>query len=522
MSRSPLRRLSKACASLFVATLTFASAGEALAGGFEIPDHGARALGRGGAYAVGVKDLTAAHYNPAAMAKFRGTRLMISHNSLRSDMTYTRAPLGPGWVDGAGNSLEGTAFGPVSSSKPWFLLGGFGAVSSDFGLENATFYAAVHGPSANGHHEYPAYGSQSFMLTEMSVVTMFFHLGGAWKYKSKTSGKDLFGIGGSLAYAILPSMRYGLVTDSSSRTGIDVENFNPIPDPESTQLETVLSLKDNTGISGNVGMWLRPIDAIEIGLSGRVIPTIFRPTGTLEVDKDTLVTDEVKASMKKITMPVMLRGGLRYIHMKGERELFDIELNAVWENWSQIRSYDLDFDGRVAGQQLLPISLDKSWRDAFSVRAGGDYNVIEDHLWVRAGGFWERGAVQDVYAHLDFPSFNRWGLSAGLTAGLPGAEFSIGYQHIFQADVTVTEANSRVYQQRPLRPCPEFCMDEASGLATNGVPANAGLFESAFDMIGISVDLNFTTLIKNRKAKREASAASAAKSSTGAATPSGG
>src|SRR5690606_20454136 len=34
------------------------------AGGFELPDHGARALGRGGANVVGVNDPTAIHYNP--------------------------------------------------------------------------------------------------------------------------------------------------------------------------------------------------------------------------------------------------------------------------------------------------------------------------------------------------------------------------------------------------------------------------------------------------------------------------
>ncbi len=505
MLRSSLPRFGRALSSLLGAALCLSFSTKALAGGFEIPDHGARAIGRGGAYAVGAKDLTAAHYNPATMAKFRGTRLMISHNSVHQAMTYDRAPLGPGWVDANGESIAGTDFAPVSNGAPWFLLGAFGAVSTDFGLENATFWGSAHGPSAVGTHKYPAYASQSFMLTEMEVLTVFFNLGAAWKYHSKETGRDIFGIGASIGYAILPQMRYGLVTDSSTLTGIDAENFQPIPNPESTQLETILELKDNTGITGNVGFWYRPIDAIEIGFGGRVIPTVFRPEGKVIVDKETLVTDEVVAKMKRITMPVMLRGGIRYVHMKEERELFDIEVDVQWENWSQIQSYDLEFDGRVSGQPLQPITLDKGWRDTISVRLGGDVNVIPDHLWLRAGGFYETGAVQDAYAHLDFPSFNRGGVGAGITAGLPGAEFSIGYQHIFQQDVTVTEENSRVYQQRPLRPCPEFCSE--GDVATNGVPANAGTFQSSFDMIGVSVDLNFTTLIQRAKDKRARSKA---------------
>ena len=508
--RSGARRLATLLPpiGLLVGGLTLSH--DAAAGGFEIPDHGARAVGRGGAYAVGAKDLTATYYNPATMAKFRGTRFMLSHNSIHQAMTYTRAPLSAGWVDSGGNSLEGTAFSPVSDRQKWFLLGAFGAISSDFGLENATFFASMHGPAASGAHDYRPYASQSFMLTEMEVLSVYFNAGGAWKYHSKKTDRDVFGIGASIGYAMLPVMRYGLVTDSSSLTGTDATNFAPIPDPESTQLETTLVLKDMTGITGNVGFWYRPIDALEIGISGKVIPTIFRPEGTLEVDKETLVTDEVKASMKKITMPVNLRGGLRYVHMKGERELFDIEANVVWENWSQIKSYDLTFDGSVAGQALLPLSLKKNWKDTVSVRLGGDYNVIEDHLTVRAGGFFETGAVQEDYAHLDFPSFNRGGVGLGLTAGIPGAEFSVGYSHVFQATQNVSEASAKTYQQRPLRPCPEYCTDPGADgmagtpddIAINGVPANAGIFESSYDIIGVSVDLNFTALIERRRAKR--------------------
>src|SRR5262245_39444478 len=50
------------------------------AGGFEVPDQGARAVGRGGAYAVGAADLTALHYNPGKLASLGGTRVMYSHN----------------------------------------------------------------------------------------------------------------------------------------------------------------------------------------------------------------------------------------------------------------------------------------------------------------------------------------------------------------------------------------------------------------------------------------------------------
>jgi long-subunit fatty acid transport protein len=497
-------------ASCFALTLT--APVEAHAGGFEIPDHGARALGRGGAYAVGAKDLTAMHYNPATMAKFRGTRVMISHNSIHQDMTYTRAPLSDGWTQGLGNDVGGTEFGPVTNGTPWFLLGAFAVISSDFGLDNATFFAGMHGPSAVGEHHYPDYGAQAFQLTKMKVLTVFYHVGGAWKYHSPTKKRDVFGIGGSLAYAMLPTMEYGLLVDNSTLSTNDPGDFNiyrPIPssDPLDVQGLTTLKLQDNTGISGNLGVWYRPIDQIELGVAGRVIPTNFSPEGSMTLTPDDGVpVDEVEVKMKRIPMPVMLRAGVRYVGMKGERELFDIEVDAQWENWAQLGAYDVDFENVPPGLMLFPIKMQKNWQDTISVRAGGDYNVVDKHLWLRAGGFYETGAVPDAFAHLDFPSFDRGGVGLGLTAGFPGAEFSVGYQHIFQRTVEVTEASSRVYQQRPQRPCPQFCGEDLdAGVAgANGVPANAGSFESSYDMIGVSVDLNFTQLRDNAKAKKVA------------------
>jgi long-subunit fatty acid transport protein len=492
--------------------MALATPSVSFAGGFEIPDHGARALGRGGAYAVGAKDLTAMHYNPATMAKFRGTRIMISHNSIHQGMEFSRNPIADGWTQGpSGPDVGGTTFDPVTNATPWFLLGGFAVISSDFGLDNATFYMGMHGPSAVGRHSYPDYGPQAFQLTKMNVLTVFYHLGGAWKYHSKKKNRDVFGIGGSIAYAQLPNMEYGLLVDNSQLSSTDPSDFSifrPLPseDPMDVQGVTTLTLKDMTGISGNLGLWYRPLEQLELGLAGRVIPTNFSPEGglTLETNdpNDDVGVEQVEVKMERVPMPIMLRAGARYIGMKGERELYDIEVDAQWENWAQLDSYEISFDNEPTGLTLFPISMPKNWKNTISVRVGGDYNVVEDHLWVRAGGFFETGAVEDAYAHLDFPSFDRGGVGLGLTAGLPGAEFSLGYQHVFQRTVEVSDVEAKVYQQRPQRPCPEYCGGTDGAVQNFGVPANSGTFSSSYDMIGVSVDLNFTELHRRRMAKK--------------------
>ena len=55
---------------------TLGTAGTAYAGGFDLPDNGARAVGRGGSYVVGVSDPTAIYYNPGALSKQRGTQFL--------------------------------------------------------------------------------------------------------------------------------------------------------------------------------------------------------------------------------------------------------------------------------------------------------------------------------------------------------------------------------------------------------------------------------------------------------------
>jgi hypothetical protein len=45
------------------------------------------------------------------------------------------------------------------------------------------------------------------------------------------------------------------------------------------------------------------------------------------------------------------------------------------------------------------------------------------------------------------------------------------------------------FQQRPAHPCPDECTDPATGAPIPGVVANAGKFESSFDIVSLGVDL---------------------------------
>jgi long-subunit fatty acid transport protein len=143
-------------------------------------------------------------------------------------------------------------------------------------------------------------------------------------------------------------------------------------------------------------------------------------------------------------------------------------------------------------QAINDVLVKKDWQDAWSVRLGGSWQLLPGQLSVSLGGFWEQAAAPDSHAHLDFPAGERMGLGSGLTytfnlSDSTSLDLTLAYNYTSQKDITVTEADGRVYQQRPLSPCTEAnnCDDEV------GLVANTGTFETAFQQLGLAAAIKF-------------------------------
>ena len=73
-----------------LALAMLAAARTGRAGGFEIPDNGTEALGRGGAFVAKADDPTAIDYNPAGLAGQRGTRVLVDGHIINSSYSFKR------------------------------------------------------------------------------------------------------------------------------------------------------------------------------------------------------------------------------------------------------------------------------------------------------------------------------------------------------------------------------------------------------------------------------------------------
>ncbi|MBM4371866.1 MAG: outer membrane protein transport protein [Deltaproteobacteria bacterium] len=468
----------------------------ARAGGFEVGDQGAWAAGRGGAFLVKASDLSALDYNPAGLARLRGTRFYYSHRLVHQDVWYRRART-LDWSDAVHGVPRRLAFEPIRDAKPWFPLGMMVAISSDFGLQDWAFAAGVYGPPAIGDAEYPDDGPQRYMMTDLEVMILYYTLSAAWKYQ------DLFGLGVSLQWVDTPRMAFEMVVDGNVAPGL-VE-----PVESEYDMRTRIVGSDRVGATAILGAWARPHPEVEIGVAARLVPIWVDLDAKLSVDAVNLHLNEPPSLSRdgepydrvrfSLQMPAKVRAGVRWVKRDGEREVADVELDLHYDVWSIMKRFTLDaglvVDAGGARVPLDTLHIQRNWRDTLAVKLGADWNVVPDILTLRAGFSYESPSVRRGYEYLDAFSFHRFSPSAGLTVSFWKVDLSLAYSYIYQPPVVVTEGQSRVYQQMPGSPCKapytdtDVCNERYLGQPA--AAANAGTWIVDYHMIQAGLELGF-------------------------------
>ena len=479
----------KAMCWVGLATLSLLTT-ESVASGLEVPEQGTLSLARGGAFSARADNPTAGIHNPGALSKTKGLKLLYNHNLVWSFASFTRSESQIPASAAVDDYLASTQWTEPSENKtPFFPLGALLAASHDFGSENWTFGFQFYGPNNTGATEYDQNGGQRYMLTKLDSLVTFTGLSAAY-------GTDTYGVGLTLQHAMMPKLDYTTVVDGS------VNGAALSPYASASDVVTTISISDMFAYSAILGAWWRPTPSFELALSGRILPVKFEAEGKVTIEnvscpegercgasfsEDQLAVPGSKASLS-MALPQTARLGLRYRGLKGDTEVYDIELDVVYEGWSSIDEYALDLEGQIqlyGGTPVQDINIPKRWRDTLSVRLGGTYAAVVDTLDISLGGYYEQGATPHNYTHLDFLSVDRVGLGAGLTYKTGGMELSLAYSHVFQETRTVTETYGKVMQQRPVAQCPDGCG------GYSGVPANAGTFESSVDMVSLGIETGF-------------------------------
>jgi hypothetical protein len=218
--------------------------------------------------------------------------------------------------------------------------------------------------------------------------------------------------------------------------------------------------------------------------------------GDVQVVRDGKPADDVRINFP---MPLTFRSGVRYRQLDGEREKFDLELDATYETWSRVERFVVESDHLVANyqQQLVPIDriqIEKRWRNTLTLALGGDYAVLADRFTARAGAYYETPVADHAYANVDFAGGPFLGFALGGSLFFRRFELAFAYEYRFQPTLAVSERGARVYQEVPGSQCRPPYTGPLCNAAYQGLPApavNGGTYRSHNHVASLDVLYRF-------------------------------
>jgi long-chain fatty acid transport protein len=448
-------------------TAWFAPA-QAYGAGYYAGPVGTKAMGRGGAFVARADDLSAAFYNPAGLSKLTTPlALHVENKAAFSSLTFARDPT----RDGRSESAPLVSFDTSENERRWRPLGPMIGVASNFGLRDFTFALLSFTPSGAANTEFPLEGGQKYLLVKRDVVVVNTSLSAAWRPQPNLA------IGVSVQAISVPSINYQLVIDNTPAAGVDV--YNPVS--SALDVLTTIRASDPFTLNLTAGLWARPEDHFEVGLSAQLVPANIEAKGTLHVQPISPITLDILSGLEppiageeaitltrdgepandirlKLPLPLTFRAGARFIdRFQDGSERFDFEVNATYETWSRVDAFTMNGNGLQAGFSGLPVapvplsvlSVQKQWQDSLTLAIGSDIQPAGVPFAVRCGAYYETAVAPAPYAHVDFPGGAHVGVGAGFTVPLGPLAVHLAYERRQMLSFHTSESEGRVRQVKP-------------------------------------------------------------------------
>ena len=367
------------------------------AGGYEIYEHGARAIGLAGAYTAIAEGPSAVFYNPAGITANAGLQVEL-----------------------------GTAL-----IKP---VGSFASAQDEKTDQESQLYY----PS----HLYVTYQANERLTAGFGFFTPF-GLGTEWpedwrgRYAAVKTELQTFYLNPTIAYQVSPNLSLAVGLDYIMST-VELARKIPIPNPaDPTQIlgETELKLTgDGNAVSFNAGFLFKASEALRVGVS-------FRHSADVEYDGDAEFTAPEAFSplfpsgggAAEIHMPSLVAAGVSY--MPTEKWTFAADVN--WFGWSGADSIAITFE-KPFGNPMAPTTasaLIQDYEDTFILRLGAEYR-LSDVLCLRAGCGYDQTPIQDEHLSPTLPGANRNNVALGLGYTLGHVDLDVAYFGVLFAERT--------------------------------------------------------------------------------------
>lgn len=436
----------------------------ARAGGFDLPDEGAEALGRGGAFVAKADNGLAMYYNIAGLGRQEGTRLTVDLNVVYHDVAFTRAGTYP--TDASDPSYAGKAYPTVHDSQKWSTLPFLG-ISHNFKVPYIRHLAigfGVYGPPGIQTHRYGTRTEVQTADPDSPTIAYRVKLPDGTTAPAPTrydiADTNLLILLPTLGVAISPwkwldiggavQLVYAHFDLMNANTGAALLGPRCGADGDNPDCDAYGHIKTSGfTVGGLVSLMLHPTDWLDIGVNYR--PQInIKTKGTLHAYPPPALTakiDDAHVSFQT-RLPHELRLGIRGVFRYADQtERADVEVDGTWENWSAVqgdRIYSDDFQLGKGGE--LEAYVPHQYRDTFGVRIGSSYNfrlTDTQRLSPRIGFYFDSAASRYPQNHLDFPTASKYAATLGLGYKYRGFTINAAYAFIYSPDRTVTNSTLR-------------------------------------------------------------------------------
>ena len=373
-----MKKLTVLILSLFIA------AHSVFASGFQINEHGAKAMALGGAFTGLANDASAVYFNPAALSFLNGTNILGGVTLIMPTADYTQP------TTRTVTKMESQTFTPIN----FYLTHKFSdKVAAGLSLNNQYGLGTKWTPTWVG--KYLAYDTE--------IVTYF--ITGVISYKFS----EQFSIGAGVTYAI------GNV-NITQVSNILVPGPSPFPDFQ-TKLDG-----DGNALGFTAALMYKPSEKVNLGLT-------FRSESKFEFEGDatstpanqpgvpigggqtvTVVYPNGKAKAP-ITTPMNITFGLGWM----ASDQVTVTADFQYVGWSSYDKLEITFEEYAPLGQVPPYvtSVEKKWENSFIVRAGCEYNINENFN-LRGGLLYDKNPVKDEYVDPILPDNDRIGINIGL------------------------------------------------------------------------------------------------------------
>ncbi|MFZ6033570.1 MAG: OmpP1/FadL family transporter [Melioribacter sp.] len=381
--------------SLQLFLFIFITAGVINGSGFQLNEHGARAMAMGGAFTGLANDPSAVYFNPAGITQLRGTNFYLGTTLIVPLATY-KTPTQPA----AEVDMEKQLFTPINFYITQQLTD---KLHIGLGVNNPYGLGTKWDPNWVG----------KYLAVETELRAFYFTPVIAYQLSDQLS----VSVGGTFAWA-------------------DVTIIRKAPIPVGGDFEIDMN-GDGTAFGFTAGLLYKPTEDFSLGLSyrsevsfdfegsatsapaGFVHPllglTLPLPNGNIKAPLTTPQNITVGAAFAA-NDNLTLTADFQYVGWSS----YD-KLEVTFEN------YDLDLNPANGVQNVQ--SADRKYENSFIVRGGFEY-CMQNGSKLRGGLFYDNSPVKDEYVEPTLPDADRIGLNIGYGLKLSD-KFSVDVSYLY-------------------------------------------------------------------------------------------